>query len=176
MRDDGPDASVGGTLNYDDFRSTAAAFSQLSGVLGGFCITILVLVLDQGFLADHGGAKEVAIVLLLITGVLYTASSGLQANSMNSLDFMLYPNGTKRTPKKLEEAQVRMFRGGMTMFLGSNILLAIDLAIILFYHSTGIAFAVMAVILLAAVGFALSHVYFTRGRKPPDKRTTNGFG
>ena len=50
----------------ENFRATATAFSQLTGVLGGFSITILVLVLNPSLLGAHKTARDWTIGLLLL--------------------------------------------------------------------------------------------------------------
>jgi hypothetical protein len=61
----------------DDFRATAAAFSQLTGVLGGFCITVLVLVLDSTSLSESKTAQDWVVGLLLFAALFYIYSSGI---------------------------------------------------------------------------------------------------
>ena len=68
----------------EDFRATASAFSELSGVLGGFCFTILVLVLSPDFLRNNSGVKDWALGLLLMAAFSHVVSASLLANSMNA--------------------------------------------------------------------------------------------
>ena len=68
----------------EDFRATATAFSALSGVLGGFCFTILVLVLSPDFLNKNVEVKDWALGLLLMAALSYVVSASFLANSMNA--------------------------------------------------------------------------------------------
>ncbi|CAA9574773.1 MAG: hypothetical protein AVDCRST_MAG88-2712 [uncultured Thermomicrobiales bacterium] len=163
MSANSPDGSLPGDgappFDKDDHRGAAAAFSQLSGVLGGFCITIVVLVLDESFLQAHGTEKNWAITLLLLAGVIYIASSGILANSMNSPVFIRRLMRRGRSLDGLFALQREVFGNGIALFLVGNVLLAAALTVILFQYSVFLGVIAVIGLLVTALAFGLSAAF-----------------
>jgi hypothetical protein len=133
----------------DDFRATAAAFSQVSGLLGGFCMTILVLVLPKDFLQDQPNAKNWIVGLILFAAFLYVASASFLANSMNSLVI-----------KKVEQ-RVGTFSFAILLFHLANLLLGITLIILVYQFSSfigliAITFIGIIIIIVAFANFGIA--------------------
>jgi hypothetical protein len=74
--------AINETARIDDMSAPAAAFSQVSGVLGGFCITIVVLALSPSVIGNIVN-KDRVVALVLLAGGLYIISSGTLANAMS---------------------------------------------------------------------------------------------
>jgi hypothetical protein len=119
----------------ENFRATATAFSQLTGVLGGFSITILVLVLDSSLLGAHKTARDWTVGLLLLAAVAYISSSGLLANSMNVDTFMELAKRRGRPQSDVSSIQQGGFSAGIAFFLIGNILLAAAIFITIYQAS-----------------------------------------
>lgn len=150
----------------DDFRATAAAFSQVSGLLGGFSITILVLVLPKDFLQGQA-AKDWIVGLLLLTAFLYVASASFLANSLNALVL------------KIIEARKRAFTFGIVLFHFANLLLGSTLAVLVYQFSFLVGLIAMiligmVIIFVAFINFgsALGRLRFTQ----PNTRTPGQAG
>ncbi|MGE5141165.1 MAG: hypothetical protein ACM3JD_16980 [Rudaea sp.] len=129
----------------DDFRASATAFSQLSGILGGFCFTILVLVLSPDFLKNNSTAKDWITGLLLLTALSYVVSSSFLANSMNSLFI-----------KKAKHRR-RVFDVGLILSNVAHVLLAFSLAVLVFQFSSIVAWvAAVAIALIVLLNAAFN--------------------
>ncbi len=120
----------------EDFRATFSAHSQLAGVLGGFCFTILVLVLSPDFLKDNDNVKDWVLGLLLLASVSYVFSSSLLANVMNSLVL-----------KQVAERR-RVFYIGMLISSAAHVLLAITLTVLVYQYSSTVGTIAAAMIVL----------------------------
>src|ERR1700754_38926 len=105
----------------EDFRASAASFSQLTGVLGGFCITVLVLALDSDQLGSHRQARDWISGLIIFAALSYIFSSGVLANSLNSAVIR-----DRMGPEALDEREVfstqrSFFRFGIALFILGNL-------------------------------------------------------
>lgn len=134
------------TFPVDDFRATAAAFSQVAGVLGGFCITVLVLVLPPEFLKDNQAAKDWVVGIVLLAAFLYVASASFLANSMSSMVLT-----------KLE-ARKGTFSFGIVLFHLGNLLIATALAILVYQFSATVG--LVAIIAIIGLGGVVALVNF----------------
>ncbi len=113
----------------DDFRATATAFSQLTGVLGGFSMTILVLVLT---LSNEGkGARDWTVALLLIGAMAYICAAGILANSMNAGRFARL----SRNSRTVLQYQHDAFNIGIMLFHIGNIFLPIAIVVTVYQES-----------------------------------------
>ncbi len=120
----------------DDFRSTAWAFSQLSGVLGGFCFTILVLVLSPDFLSGSAHLKDWVLGLLLISAFMYVISASFLANATNS-----------QLMKRFETRR-RVFDAGVLLQNSAHVILSATLTIVVYQYSSTVGIIAAALILL----------------------------
>jgi hypothetical protein len=137
------------------FRSTAAAFSQVAGVLGGFCITVLVLVLPPEFLKENPSTKDWVIGLLLLAVFSYIASASILANSMNApLPWM-----------KTLEARINAFSWGISLFHSGNLLLAVVLLLLVYSVSRTVGFIAIVIVLALTVIVILRNIGFTWVRR-----------
>jgi hypothetical protein len=136
----------------DDFRATATAFSQLTGVLGGFSMTILVLVL--GLTEERKTARDWTVGLLLIAAVSYIVSSGFLANCMNVGVFSRWSNN----PKEIFKVQRRGFNNGITLFHIGNIFLPTAVFVTVYQESLLIGLIASIVILLLAAYFVIGNL------------------
>lgn len=129
-----------------NFCATATAFSAAAGVLGGFSITVLVLVLPADFLKDSPHIKDCCVGLILMAAFLYVTACLLLANSMNSM--------------MLTDARVRLqaFTNGIRLLHVANIGLASSLTILTlefssFFGRIVIGFVVAGAVLVAVLNF-----------------------
>lgn len=65
----------------EDISAAAAAFSSVSGVLGGFSVTIVVLALSPSVILSNSG-KDWLVGIVLFSAGLYIYSSGIFANAI----------------------------------------------------------------------------------------------
>ncbi len=129
----------------EDFRATATAFSQLSGVLGGFGFTILVLVLSPDFLKNSSTAKDWVIGLLLLAALAYVISSSFLANSMNSLFI------------KRAELRRSVFDLGLILSNIAHVILAVSLTVLVYQFSSTVALiAAVTIVLVVLVNAAFN--------------------
>lgn len=128
----------------EDFRATATAFSQLTGVLGGFSITILVLILS--FSSDHKAARDWSVALLLLAGTSYIYGSGTFANSMN-VRALAWPS---MNPGEIHSIQQNVFRTGLWGFHIGNVFLPAAIVIIIYQESLWIGVAASIIMSLVA--------------------------
>ncbi len=126
----------------EDFRATATAFSQLAGVLGGFCFTILVLVLSPDFL-EGSEAKDWILGLLLLAAIAYILSSSMLANSMNALVL------------KTLRSRRRVFLIGIFLSNLGHILLSVTITLLVYQFSSTVGVIAAVIILLIALVNAL---------------------
>lgn len=129
----------------EDFRAKATAFSQLTGVLGGFSLTILVLVLG---LDENKTARDWTVGLLLLAATAYIFASGYLANSMN-VGALAKRQGDRR---KIRAFQGTVFNIGIGMFHTGNVLLPIAILITVSEESLRVGLAASIVIVLLAAG------------------------
>jgi hypothetical protein len=132
----------------DDFRATATAFSQLTGVLGGFSMTILVLVL--GLAGENKTARDWTVALLLVTATAYIFAAGLLANCMNVGVFAKLSNTNSRIA--IFQIQRSAFSNGILLFHVGNFFLPIAIVITVYQESLLVGLiASIAIFLLAAI-------------------------
>jgi hypothetical protein len=135
----------------EDFRATATAFSQLTGVLGGFSMTILVLIL--ALLEENKTARDWTVALLLLAATAYIFSSGVLANSMNVGAFAKW----NFHPKEIRSVQQRVFRFGIGLFHIGNTFLPVAIVITVYQESLWIGLvASIVIVLLAATVVAIN--------------------
>ncbi len=120
----------------EDFRATASAFSQLSGVLGGFCFTILVLVLSPDFMKESRDVKDWVLGLLLLASFCYIMSASFLANSTNVM--FVKSMGLRR----------RIFDAGILISNSAHILLASTLTILVAQVSATVGMIAAVLIVL----------------------------
>jgi hypothetical protein len=147
----------------EDFRATATAFSQLTGVLGGFSMTILVLIL--GLLEENKTARDWTVALLLLAATAYIFSSGILANSMNVGVAAKWTNH----PKEIRSFQRRVFRSGIGLFHIGNTFLPVAIVITVYQESLWIGLvASIVIVLLAARVVAINFAAVRFILRPPE--------
>ena len=159
----------------EDFRASATAFSQLTGVLGGFSMTILVLVLDSSLLESHKSARDWIAGLLLLAAAIYICASGLLANSMNVGAFRFVAMRHGGSPKGIFRAQQRAFNVGIGLFHAGNVLLSSGMVVTVYQASLPVgSVASVAIFLTAALVVSVNiHVFRPRLRWPRLGRVHN---
>jgi hypothetical protein len=65
-----------------DALPAAAAFSQVSGILGGFSVTIMVLALSPGVISNIL-SKDFVVGIVLLSAAVYIYSSGISATAIS---------------------------------------------------------------------------------------------
>lgn len=120
----------------EDPGPAAVAFSAVSGVLGGFCITIFVLALT---LAPNGSAVTRRIdwlaAVFMFAAAVYITSAGYLANAQNTL---VHTNPIRRG----------VFAFGILLFHVGNLLLSIGF--ILIAYPLRVTFVVSIIICIFA--------------------------
>lgn len=96
-------------IREKDASPAAAAFSSVTGVLGGFSITIVVLALTPGTIASNSSKDWIASLVLLSAG-LYLYSSDIFANSISFED---------------KKVKYKIFNFALLLFHLSNLLLSV---------------------------------------------------
>jgi hypothetical protein len=142
------------SIRTENFRATATAFSQLTAVVGGFSITILVLVLGSSTLGSHKTARDWTVGLLLLAAVAYITASGLLANSMNVDLFMALNEKREKQGKprfNISSTQQGAFDSGITLFYIGNILLLVAIFIVVYQASllVGLIASILTFFILA---------------------------
>lgn len=143
------------TFTMDDFRATATAFSQVTGLLGGFSITILILVLPRDFLSDQLNAKNWIVGLLLLAASFYVYSASIFANSMNAMALRKF--GVRKMA----------FNHAVVTFHLSNILLGSAVFVLVYQFSFLVGFIAMIIIgafiiFIAVLNFGLFRIFRKR--------------
>jgi hypothetical protein len=138
-----------GNPPVDDFRATATAFSQVSGLLGGFSITILVLALSKDFLTNQPALKDWIIGLLLFAAFIYVASASFLANSMNALVLKKF------------ETRKQTFSFAIGLFHLANLLLGATMIILVYQFSSTVGLIALIIIggvivIVAAFNFGIA--------------------
>jgi hypothetical protein len=141
----------------ENSRATATAFSQLTSVLGGFSITILVLVLGSSPLGSHKTARDWTVGLLLLAAVTYIASSAFLANSMNADTFMTLNKIREKKGKPQRDVvstQQGTFTLGIRLFHIGNFFLAAAIFITVYQTSLrlGIIASIAIIVIVVIVG------------------------
>jgi hypothetical protein len=126
----------------DDFRATATAFSQLTGVLGGFSMTILVLVL--GLIGENKVSRDWTVALLLVAATAYIFAAGLLANCMNVGVLATLSKG--RIP--VFQIQLRTFSTGIRLFHLGNVFLPVAIVVTVYQESLLVGLIASIVIFL----------------------------
>ncbi|ACC84430.1 hypothetical protein GNF10_00575 [Nostoc sp. UCD121] len=116
----------------NDTSPTAGAFSSVSGVLGGFSITLVVLALTPGTIASNSG-KDWIVALVLLSAGLYIYSSGIFANSISYKD---------------EKVKQKVFKSALVLFHLSNLLLSVGLLLLTFQFPLLYAARIAAMIIV----------------------------
>ncbi|NEQ37894.1 MAG: hypothetical protein F6K40_17160 [Okeania sp. SIO3I5] len=99
-----------------NLSQSASAFSSVSGVLGGFSITILVLCLTPKIITINS-QKDWIVSLILISATFYIYSSGIFANS---------------TSFKEKDKNRNVFNFGLVIFHSSNYILSSGILLLTF--------------------------------------------
>jgi hypothetical protein len=128
----------------EDFRAKATAFSQLTGVLGGFSMTILVLVI--GLLGENKTARDWTVALLLLAATAYIYASGILANSMNA---GVFSRGRIHI-REVRIAQRRVFNHGIGAFHIGNFFLPVAVVITVYQEALWIGLAASVIMCLLA--------------------------
>jgi hypothetical protein len=148
MTDAGDDneqvSAIEGPETMEDFRASATAFSQLAGVLGGFSLTILVLVLT--LVNENKAARDWTVGLLLIAATAYIYAAGILANSMN-VGALAKGRIDRRA---IRSSQQDAFNAGIIIFHTGNTFLPIGITITIYQESLWVGLAASIVIVLIA--------------------------
>ena len=123
----------------DDSQShvaLATGFSQISGLLAGFCITFVALALSSGNLLSDD-IRDLVISILLIASGFYIASAGLSANATNPT----YPR----------EWYGLWDNAGIALFSLGNVLLTLDILVIIFQFPLILSRAAATLLFITAV-------------------------
>ena len=142
----------------EDFRASAASFSQLSGVLRGFCITVLVLALDSNQLGSHRQARDWISGLIIFAALSYIFSSGVLANSLNSAVIR-----DRMGPEALDEREVfstqrSFFRFGIALFILGNLPLGATVVLIAYQFSLKVGLAASVVAAIGVINVLLTNL------------------
>jgi hypothetical protein len=143
----------------ENSRATATAFSQLGGVLGGFSIAILVLVLGSSPLGSHKTARDWTVGLLLLAAVAYISSSGLLANSMNADTFMAIAKRRNYPQSFVSSTQKVAFRNGIALFHIGNIFVSAAIFIIVYQTSLWVGIIVSIVIVFVVIIVVIINIF-----------------
>ncbi len=122
-----------------DASAAAAAFSQVSGILGGFSVTIVVLALSPSVISSDGG-KDLVVGIVLLSAGLYIYSSGIFANAVYYAD---------KTTKRIA------FSSALTTFHVANISLSLGLLFLTFQFPLLIARIAATIITFFTVWVAM---------------------
>jgi hypothetical protein len=122
----------------------SGAFSSVSGVLGGFCITIVVLALTPNVI-EHPKGRDLIAATLLAAAAIYIASAGILANAQNTL-FLTH--------------QIRRgaFITGIVLFHVANMVLSLGLVFIAFQFQLPATKVVSIIICAFATLVALANI------------------
>lgn len=144
-----PNQEILNLIREKDASPAAAAFSSVTGVLGGFSITIVVLALTPGTIASNS-SKDWIVSLVLLSAGLYIYSSGIFANSIS-----------------FEEKKVkyRVFKSALLLFHLSNLLLSTGLLLLTFQFPLFVARIVA--IIIAFCAFMVATVNLSRKTLAP---------
>ncbi len=126
-----------------DISSAAAAFSQVTGILGGFAITIVVLVLSPGILQNEIG-KDWIVGVVLLGAAIYITASGLLANAMTFED---------------PRMSASVFNVGIFLFHLGNLTLCVGILLTTFQIEMFVSRIVAGIICFLAVWFAVINFY-----------------
>ena len=139
MTEDNPNPSD----NSTDLGSVAVAFSAVSGVLGGFCITILVLALTLPNATTSRRIDWLAAVIMSAAAI-YITSAGYLVNAHNTLVHSF-------------QSRRRNFSRGILLFHLGNLFLSVSF--ILIAYPLRVTFVVAIIISLYAMYAAAWNVY-----------------
>lgn len=142
--DDPRETTPGYLETMEDFRAKATAFSQLTGVLGGFSMTILVLVV--GLLGENKAARDWTVALLLLAATAYIYASGTLANSMNASTL----GRASAHPREVRIIQGRVFNYGIGAFHVGNFFLPAAIVITVYQEALWIGLAASVIVFLLA--------------------------
>jgi hypothetical protein len=131
----------------DNFRSTSAAFSAVSGVLGGFAITLLVLVMSPDFLPGDTEFKELTLAVLMFAAFCYVGSASFLSNVMNPL--MDFSDDTRQGG----------FSFGIMLFHLGNMSLSVIVFLLSYQLSILVAFWTSVVIVTIACIVGLINIF-----------------
>lgn len=129
-------------VRENDASPTAGAFSSVSGVLGGFSITLVVLALTPGTIASDIG-KDWIIALVLLSAGLYIYSSSIFANSISYKD---------------QKVKYRVFKSALVLFHLSNLFLSAGILLLTFQFPLFVARIVAIIIAFFAFVVATLNV------------------
>lgn len=144
MNNDAAGSSSDYLGTMEDFRASATAFSQLTGVLGGFSMTILVLVLS--LVQENKTARDWSAALLLLAATSYIYASGILANSMN-VDALAQ---VASNSESMRNFQNRIFTRGVIAFHTGNVLLPVAIVVTLYQESLWVGVAASIIMCLVA--------------------------
>ena len=131
------------TRRVKDISSAAAAFSQVTGILGGFAVTIVVLALSPGAFQD-GAGKDWIVGIVLLGAAIYITASGLLANAMTFEDPRM--SGS-------------VFNVGIFLFHLGNLMLCVGILLTTFQIQMLISRVVAGMICLLAGWFAIINFF-----------------
>jgi hypothetical protein len=145
------------THRVKNISSAAAAFSQVTGVLGGFGVTIVVLALNPSTF-PNGNGKDWIVGVVMLGAAIYITASGILANAMTFED---------------QRMRNSVFNLGIFLFHLGNLVLCVGILLTTFQFPMFVARIAARIICLIALWFAIinflpivSGVRLSRYKKP----------
>jgi hypothetical protein len=127
----------------EDASPAAAAFSSVSGVLGGFSMTLVVLALSPQVISSDIGKDWIVAIILLSAG-LYIYASGIFANAISFKD---------------KAVKYHVFNSALTSFHIANLLSSLGLLLLTFQFNLLVAKIAAASIALLAFRVAIINIF-----------------
>jgi hypothetical protein len=133
----------------EDASPAAAAFSSVSGVLGGFSMTLVVLALSPQVISSDIGKDWIVAIILLSAG-LYIYASGIFANAISFKDKVV---------------KYHVFNSALASFHIANLLSSLGLLLLTFQFHLLIAKIAAASIALFAFRVAIINMFSSSSSK-----------
>jgi len=127
------------TRRITDISAAAGAFSQVTGLLGGFAVTIVVLALSPGTIPGSTG-RDWIVAIVLLGAAVYITASGILANAMTFEDQRMRNN---------------VFNVGIFLFHLGNLMLCVGILLTTFEFPMVVARYVAAAICAVGLWFAI---------------------
>ncbi len=129
----------------EDASPAAAAFSSVSGVLGGFSMTLVVLALSPQVISSDT-SKDWIVAIILLSAGLYIYASGIFANAISFKD---------------KSVKYHVFNSALTSFHIANLLSSLGLLLLTFQFHLLVAKIAAASIALLAFRVAIINIFAT---------------
>jgi hypothetical protein len=127
----------------EDASPAAAAFSQVSGILGGFSVTIVVLALSPSVISNNL-SKDFIVGIVLLSAAIYIYSSGIFATAIS------FDNGA---------VKYLVFRRALKFFHLANLFLSLGILLLTFQFQLRIAGITSTIIALSAFRIAIIDIF-----------------